>query len=106
MNIHIDTFLYDSNYKPTAEEHIYYTEMLKFVAQRLKPLEDEIGKEETENNDDSVTFVHVIDSPTKGYIRHYKYSKELTAKIIACFSLDDIKYMEQRITGVTDGDVS
>lgn len=99
MNIHIDTFLYNENYQPNEEEHIYYTEMLSFVGQRLKPLESLIDAEEALNNSDGVTFIHIIDFPTKGYIRHYNYSPELTDKMKSCFSISDIEYMTKRIEG-------
>lgn len=96
MNISFDIFNIHSELIEgiSTDEHIFYTSYLNFFAEKLKPLKDEIGKEE-DDDEDGARFTEInILTEEKGPATFWGYSKELRILMESCFKKEDFEQYE------------
>ena len=96
MNISFDVF----NEHPelmegiSTDEHIFYTSYLKFFADKLQPLKQEIDKEE-DDDEDGARFTEInILTEGRGPATFWGYSKELRLRMEGCFKKEDFEQYE------------
>ena len=94
MNISFDLFNEHPELKKglSTEEHVFYTEYLKFFERKLLPLREEIDKEENEDEDGArFTEIHVLHSEYGRPATFYGYSQSLKSRMIGMFSNNDFE---------------
>ena len=80
---------------------IFFDELKKFVKSRLKVLETEINKEEALSIK-MIVLLLPTDLEYEQGILYIGYSKELTDKMKSCITIDDIKYLHNRLSHILD----
>lgn len=103
MNVFYNYELDDTvELKATPEGMAYLEKLKQFVVQRLIVLKEDIEKEEQ-----SETKLIVIYIPEQGVnfqgLIYSGYSKELTAKMKSCFSIEDIEYLQRSFNNYNFG---
>ena len=89
MNISFDIFNEHPELQKglSSDEHIFYTSYLKFFADKLSHLKNEIDYEESQQ-DDRFIIIHVL-YLDKGPCSFLNYSNGLKDKMVASFTKDD-----------------
>lgn len=76
---------------------IYLNELKEFVRGRLKVLESEINKEESLGTKMTILILPTNMDKEQG-ILYSGYSKKLRDKMNSCICVDDIKYIQARLS--------
>lgn len=104
MNIAYDIFINhpelvkEVNKDPEADT--FFTELLMFVIDRLKPLEEQINKEESDNPEEAMgTIIHVLRTDGK-FLQFFGYTQQLRDKMSGCFSQEDFNFIMQKIENI------
>jgi hypothetical protein len=107
MNIAYDIFMLhpeavaEVNKDPQLDTFFY--ELLTFVMERLKPLEERINKEEDALPDGhSGTVIQILNIEDGKFLIFLGYSKELVEKMKSCFSQKDFEFILQKIQAIND----
>ena len=99
MNIHFDIFIDHPELVngTTEEEHIFYSELLQFVSQRLSVLKDQVDwEEDNEPWEDKGTLICMLRSDHR-FLGFLGYSEELRKKMLGCFSRTDLRFIFTKI---------
>lgn len=93
MNISFDLFNeYPELQKGvSSEEHVFYTTYLRFVADKLAPLKEQIEKEESEQ-EGCFTEIHIF-RENKAPMSFHNYSTGLVNKMKKRFSTKDFEQL-------------
>lgn len=85
---------------------IFFSELLDFIMVRLKPLEDEIDKEENAAPDGHLYTLIITQPPPQQpdmFLWFEGYSKELVNRMKGCFSNDDFTFIMRKIQNIVEG---
>ena len=106
MNIAYDLFLDHPEAIPIVQKdpdlNTFFIEILKFVEDRLKPLNDELDREEDEaenNGKWNGTIICVMRNDGK-FINFHGYTEPLRNKMLSCFTKEDIDFIFNKVEAI------
>lgn len=106
MNIAYDLFLDHPEaiqiVQKDTDLNTFFTEIIKFVEERLNPLNDELEKAEDkaeENGEWNGTIICVMRNDGK-FINFHGYPEPLRNKMLSCFTKEDIDFILKKVEAI------